>query len=151
LGTVFMSAVQEAAPEFLTADLDGIERRLQAVARQVFGRVLAQIVVVRATQPGARLPCPVCGGLLRLGERRRRRQVQGLVGEATLQCPTHVCTRSRAGHAPLDAELGLGPGAHSPALARVACRAGIETSFAEAADVLAETLGSACRPRRCAA
>jgi hypothetical protein len=28
----------------LTADLDGIERRLQAVARQVFGRVLEQIV-----------------------------------------------------------------------------------------------------------
>jgi hypothetical protein len=56
LGTVFMSAVQEAAPEFLTADLDGIERRLQAVARQVLGRVLEQIVAVRATQPGARLP-----------------------------------------------------------------------------------------------
>jgi hypothetical protein len=140
LGSVFMSAVQEAAPELLTADLDGIERRLQAVSRQVFGRVLEQIVAVRATQPGAWPPCPACGGLLRLVERTRRRQVQGLVGDATLQRPTYVCTRCRAGHAPLDAELGLGPGALSPALARVACRAGIETSFAEAADMLAETL-----------
>ena len=146
LGIVFMSALQEAAPELLTADLDGIERRLQAVARQVFGRVLEQIVAVRATQPGARPPCPACGGLLRLVERTRRRQVQGLVGDATLQRPTYVCTCCRAGHAPLDAELGLGPGALSPALARVACRAGIETSFAEAADVLAETLGVSVPP-----
>jgi hypothetical protein len=121
LGTVFMSAVQEAAPELLTADLDGIERRLQAVARQVFGRVLEQIVAVRATQPGARPPCPACGGLLRLVERTRRRQGQGLVGDATLQRPTYVCTRCRAGHVPLDAEFR---GAHPlfpPRLTALAC------------------------------
>jgi hypothetical protein len=39
--------------------------------------------------------------------------------------------------------LGLGQGALTPALARVACRAGLETSFAQASDLLDETLGVA--------
>jgi hypothetical protein len=33
LGAVFMAALQEAAPELLSADRDGIERRVQAVGR----------------------------------------------------------------------------------------------------------------------
>jgi hypothetical protein len=140
LGAVFMAALQEAAPELLSADLDGIERRLQAVSRQVWGRVLEQIVAVRA-RPLVSLPCPACGGLLRLVDRARRRQVEGLVGASTLQRPTYVCTRWGQGHAPLDAELGLGQGALTPGLARVACRVGSETSFGAASDLLDETLG----------
>lgn len=143
LGAVFTAAVQEAMPELLTADLDGIERRLQAVARQVFGRVLEQVVAVRAGQARERPPCPACGGLLRLVDRARPRQLHGLVGAAAVQRPTYVCSRCGQGHAPLDAALGLGQGALTPALARVACRAGIETSFAEASDLLNETLGVA--------
>jgi hypothetical protein len=143
LGAVFRAAVQEAIPELLSADLDGIERRLQAVSRQVFGRVLERVVAGRAGQPHERPPCPACGGLLRLVDRARPRQLQGLVGDATVQRPTYVCSRCGQGHAPLDTELGLGQGALTPALARVACRAGIETSFGEASDLLAETLGVA--------
>jgi hypothetical protein len=143
LGAVFMAAVQESMPELLTADLDGIERRLQAVSRQVFGRVLEQVVAVRAGPPHERPPCPACGGLLRLVDRARSRQVQGLVGDATVQRPTYVCSRCGQGHVPLDTALGLGQGALTPALARVACRAGLETSFGEASDLLDETLGVA--------
>ena len=36
LGAVFMAAVQEAAPELLSTDLGGIERRLQAMSRQLW-------------------------------------------------------------------------------------------------------------------
>jgi hypothetical protein len=143
LGAMFMAAVQEAMPQLLSADLDGIERRLQAVSRQVFGHVLEQVVALRAGQPRERPPCPACAGLLRLVDRARPRQLQGLVGDATVQRPTYVCSRCGQGHAPLDTEWGLGQGALTPALARVACRAGIETSFAEASDLLAETLGVA--------
>ena len=35
-GAVFVAAVQEAAPELLSTDLDGIEPRLQAMSRQVW-------------------------------------------------------------------------------------------------------------------
>jgi hypothetical protein len=143
LGALFMAAVQEVATELLSADLDGIERRLQAVSRQVFGRVLEQVIAVRAGHPRERPPCPACGGLLRLVDRARPRQLQGLVGDATVHRPTYVCTRCGQGHAPLDTALGLGQGALTPALARVVCRAGLETSFGEASDLLAETLGVA--------
>jgi hypothetical protein len=143
LGEVFKAELRAAGPDLLTADLDGIERRVQAVSRQVCGRVVEQVVAVRAGQPRERPPCPACGGLLRLVDRARPRQLHGLVGDATVQRPTYVCTRCGQGHAPLDVELGLGPGALAPALARVACRAGLETSFGEASDLLAETLGVA--------
>jgi hypothetical protein len=143
LGALFLAAVQEALPELLSADLDGIERRLQAVSGRVFGRVLEQVVAVRTGQPLERPPCPACGGLLRLVERARPRQGPGLVGDATVQRPTYVCSRCGQGHAPLDAAVGLGRGPLTPALARVACRAGLATAFGEASDLLAETLGVA--------
>jgi hypothetical protein len=76
-------------------------------------------------------------------DRARPRQLQGLVGDATVQRPTYVCTRCGQGHAPLDTELGLGQGALTPALARVVWRAGSETAFGEASDLLDETLGVA--------
>lgn len=146
LGAVFMAAMEEAGPELLTADLDGIERRLQAVARQVFGRVVEQVVAARAVVPGARPACPACNGLLRLVDRARPRQLQGLVGDATIRRATYSCTRCGQGHVPLDAELGVGQGALTPALARVACRAGIASSFAEASDLLDATVGVAVPP-----
>jgi hypothetical protein len=40
----------------------------------------------------------------------------------------------------LDERLGIGPGALSPGLARVACRVGIEAAFGSAAEILQETL-----------
>jgi hypothetical protein len=94
LGAVFMAAVQEALPELLTADLDGIERRLHAaVSRRVCGRVVEQVVAVCAGQPRERPPCTACGGLLRLVDRAWPHQLQGLVGDAVVQRPTYVCTR----------------------------------------------------------
>jgi hypothetical protein len=90
VGAVFMAAVQEALPELLTADLDGIERRLHAVSRRVCGRVVEQVVAVCAGQPRERPPCPACGGLLRLVDRAWPRQLQGLDGDAAAQRPTYV-------------------------------------------------------------
>ncbi|MDQ6747766.1 MAG: ISKra4 family transposase, partial [Candidatus Dormibacteraeota bacterium] len=79
-------------------------------------------------------------------EQARRRDLQGLVGDYTVRRPTYTCRGCGQGHAPLDAEIGLGAGALSPGLARVVCRGGIEDSFSDATDVLAETLGVQIRP-----
>jgi len=127
--------LRAAGPELLTADLDGIETRLQAVSRRVCGATMERVLAVRAVPRGERPPCPACGGLLRLVEQARRRDLQGLTGDATLVRPTYVCTRADCGrgHAPLDAELGLGAETLMPRLARVVCRAGITGAFDEAA------------------
>jgi hypothetical protein len=143
-GAVFMEALAAAAPALVAADLDGIERRLQAVGRQVLGRVVEQVIAARAAAPGAAPPaCGRCGGAMRCAGRARPRRLQGLVGDYTLRRPYYVCPACRRGHAPLDAHLGLDGGALSPGLSRVACRLGIEGAFGAAADQLAEALGVA--------
>jgi hypothetical protein len=84
--------VRAAGPELLTADLDGMEARLQAVSWRVCGATLERVLAVRAVPRGARPPCPACGGLLRLVDGARGRNLQGLTGDATLVRPVYVCT-----------------------------------------------------------
>ena len=132
LGEMFAQALGAAAPMLARTDLDGIERRLQAMGRQVLGQVVEQVLAVRAVLPQERPSCPACGGALRLVAQARPRDLQGLVGDYTLRRPTYSCHGCGQGHAPLDAEVGLGAGALSPGLARVVCRGSIEDSFTDA-------------------
>ena len=142
LGAVFTDALTAAGPALLTGDLDGLERQVQALGRQVLGRVVEQVVAARAAATSAAPPaCGQCGGPTRCVGRGRPRQVQGLVGDYTLHRPYYVCAACHTGHAPLDAQLGLDGGMLSPGLSRVACRLGLEGAFGAAADQLAETLG----------
>lgn len=139
LGDMFVSALTEAGPELLRADLDGIEQRLQDLSRHVLGRVVEAVVSTVAAEAEPPV-CGICDQPLHLVDRERPRQLQGLVGDYTLRRAYFVCRRCHQGQAPLDEHLGLGHGALSPGLARVACRLGLEDSFGETADALAETL-----------
>jgi hypothetical protein len=145
LSALFAAEVRAAGPALLAADLDGMEQRVQQLSRRVCGALLERVLAVRAQAPAARPPCPTCGGLLRLVDQARGRHLQGLTGDVMLQRPTYVCTRTDCGqgYAPLDDQLGLGAPTLTPRLARVACRAGSTTAFAEAAAHLAEELGVA--------
>src|SRR3954469_15781025 len=135
LAAIWADELRAAAPELLTADLDGIEARLQQVNRKVCGATLERVLAVRAVPRGERPPGPACGGLLRLVDQARARHLQGLTGEAPLVRPTDVCTRADCGRgqAPLDADLGLGAETLLPRLARVGCRAGLTEAFDGAA------------------
>jgi len=143
VGAIVVEELRAAGPELLTADLDGIEARLQVVSRRVCGATLERVLAARAVPRGERPPCPACGGLRRLVEQARGRDLQGLTGDATLVRPTYVCTRADCGrgHAPLDAELGLGAETLMPRLARVVCRAGITGACDEAAAQVREDHG----------
>jgi len=145
VSVIVAEELRAAGPELLTADLDGVEARLQAVSRRVCGATMERVLAARAVPRGARPPCPSCGGLLRLVDGARGRDLQGLTGDATLVRPAYVCTRTDCGrgYAPLDAELGLGAETLMPRLARVVCRAGITGAFDEAATQLAEDHGVA--------
>jgi len=141
LGELFVTALTQAGPELLAADLDGIEQRLQDLTRRVLGEVVEAVVRAIAAREAVPAPrCATCHQPMRLVDRHRARQVQGLVGDYRVDRPYYVCDAGHQGVAPLDARLGLGPGALSPGLARVACRLGIEDSFGETADALQETL-----------
>ena len=68
LGALFEAAVREAVTALSVADLDGLERRLQAMGRQVMGQVVERVLAVRAAQEGMeREPCAYCGGAMRRG------------------------------------------------------------------------------------
>jgi hypothetical protein len=141
LGTHFVQALAEAGPRLVTADLDGMERQVQELGRRVLGQVVEQAVAaVAAAQPLHPPPCPQCQVPMRLVDEARARHLQGLVGEYRLVRPYWHCAPCHQGHAPLDEALGLGPGALSPGLSRVACRLGIEEAFAPAAEILDEVL-----------
>jgi hypothetical protein len=142
LGALFEAALREAVTALSVADLDGLERRLQALGRQVLGQVVERVLALRAAQEGMeREPCAHCGGAMRRVDQARERHIQGVVGDYTLRRAYDLCDACHCGQAPLDAQLGLGPGALSPALLRVICRVGIEASFQEAVDVAREALG----------
>lgn len=143
VGAILAEDLRAAGAELLSADLDGMEVRLQALSRRVCGAIMERVAAVRAAPPGERPPCPACGGLLRLVDQARTRHLHGLTGDATIVRPTYVCTRAdcRQGHAPLDAELGLGTETLMPRLARVVCRAGSTAAFDEAAAYLQEDHG----------
>jgi hypothetical protein len=142
LGELFMTTLQQGEPELLEADLEGIERHLQRLIRPVMGRVVETVMAtIAATQAPLQPVCAGCGDQLRLVDLQRDRQVQGLVGDYTLRRPYFVCDPCHHGMAPVDERLGLGRGALSPGLSRVAARLGLEDAFGEGGDVLAEALG----------
>ncbi len=141
LGELFVMELRRVGPELVAADLDGIERRLQEVSRRVLGRVVEAVVTTIADgQSGERPACGMCQQRMRAVDAARPRALQGLVGDYRLRRAYVVCDRCGHGSAPLDERLGIGPGALSPGLARVACRVGIEDGFGTAADLLQETL-----------
>jgi len=142
IGVLFEAALREVAAELNTDDLAGLERRLQAVGRTILGQVVERVLVGRAAREGGeRLPCPHCGRAMRRVDLRRKRHIQGVVGDYTIWRPYDLCDACRCGQAPLDVRIGLGPGALSPTLNRAVCRLGIEASFETAMDAARDVLG----------
>ncbi len=141
LGQLFVDTLRRNSAKLVESDFDGIEQRLQEMARSVFGPVVEQTVTAIAAACSDGPPdCPKCHQPMRLVDYQRKRDLQGLVGNYTIRRAYYGCERCHEGCAPLDERLGLGTGALSPGLERVACRLGIDDSFGEAADVLDETL-----------
>jgi len=101
LGAVFMDALTAAGPALLTGDLDGLERPVQALGRQVLGRVVERVVAARAAATSAPPPaCGQCGGPTRCawggGGRARCRgwwATTGCIGRTTSVRPATPARR----------------------------------------------------------
>lgn len=142
LGAIFMEAVRSVAGDLRQGDLAQIEQRVQALGRQVLGRVIETVVAGRAALLPAEAPsCATCQTALQRVDLARARDLQGLVGDYVLCRAWWHCRRCHGGQAPLDGHLGLGPGALSPGLCRVVCREGIGVSFGEGVANVEESLG----------
>lgn len=116
-----LGAVRTALPRLLTVVLQHSTRDLDG--RQRLGR----------------RPCPTCRQPCRL-QSWRWRQLQTTCGTVRVQRPWFTCRPCRRGFSPVDAALGLVPGAHlSTALHQQVVDLGAATTFAEAEHLL-ETL-----------
>lgn len=138
---VVRAALEEAVPHLLLADLATMEQQAQCLGRVILGRLIEAVLTQRGQALPRPLRCATCGGPVR--ERTRPRQLQGLVGDYRVQRAYHWCAGCGQGAAPLDEEIGLGPGVLSPGLARVVARAALEVPFSQAVDQVQETLGVA--------
>ena len=124
-------------------DLLTVERTLQQVLRRIGGVLVSGVLAERAQgAEGEAAACPACGRRLHLVGRERERSVLGLVGEYRFARPTFHCATCRAGHAPLDAVLGLGDERLSPGLAQVVCEQAQKDSFAAASVSVQRALGA---------
>lgn len=136
-------ALERAGAALLAGDLGQVERLVQGLLRSVGAAIVEAAVAVRSRQGGdGGRTCGGCGRRRRLVGAARPRTLAGLVGDYCLRRPYYHCRRCKQGEAPLDALLGLGSEACSPGLAQVICRLGIETSFAQAVDLVAATVGT---------
>ncbi|GAC1402876.1 MAG: hypothetical protein NVSMB65_19850 [Chloroflexota bacterium] len=142
LGALFMTALEGAQATWGTADLGGIEQGVQALSRAVCGRVVEQVWAARvAALPVEALCCGACGRPAQVVDAARERHLQGLGGDYVVQRPYGYCRPCGQGVAPVDAALGLGPGALSPGLLQAVCRGGVEDAFGHGAEVVGSTLG----------
>ena len=141
LGQLFVGVLRRNAAKLVANDLDGLEQLLQVLGREVFGPVVEQTIAVMGEAYSGEHPnCPKCHQAMRPVDYARPRSLQGLVGDYKFTRPYFFCDRCHEGVAPLDQHLGIGSGALSPGLERVACWFGIDDSFEEAAQAVHETL-----------
>lgn len=141
-GQLFIGVLRRNAAKLVANDLDGLEQLLQVLGREVLGPVVEQtIAVIGEAYSGEHPNCPKCHQAMRPVDYARPRRLQGLVGDYKFTRAYFFCDRCHEGLAPLDQHLGIGSGALSPGLERVACWFGIDDSFEEAAQAIHETLG----------
>jgi hypothetical protein len=80
------------------------------------------------------LVCPHCAADARFVERRSK-SCQSLLGTIRLTRCYYHCRGCGHGHVPRDQQLGLGPATLTPAASEVVSLAGVQTSFAQSAEV----------------
>ncbi len=122
-------------------DLDAIEVAVQQGLRPIGGRMVEQAVVQRVHSSEANPPeCPGCGR--RMQRELRQRDLVGLVGQYRWNRGYYRCRRCGTHCIPADTVLGIGPGALSPALSRIAATGAVQVAFGSAAALINEALGT---------
>jgi Transposase len=121
-------------------DFETLEMAAQSQARAVAARAVEQRLNADSSDYlGPRAPC-ACGRAARYVGRRGKRFVT-VLGDLLLGRAYYHCRLCRAGFAPRDQALGLGPTSLSPAVTRMVGLVGALVSFEEGSELLAGLAG----------
>jgi hypothetical protein len=132
---VFEAALERRRASSPTAvTIAEVEKEMRELLRQIGAQALSQFLSLEAGTPAADLPCP-CGGTLHY-QRRRAARVTSVFGRITYERAYYAGCECGKGHAPVDEQYGLVPGAVTAGLAALLGLGGIELSFDESRDWL---------------
>jgi len=132
---VFKAALeQRLASNPTTVTIADVEKEMRELLRQMGAQALSQFLSFGAGTPVAELPC-ACGGTLHY-QRQREATVTSVFGRTTYERAYYAGCQCGKGHAPVDDQYGLVPGAVTAGLAALLGLGGIELSFGESRDWL---------------
>jgi hypothetical protein len=132
---VFKAALeQRLASNPTTVTIADVEKGMRELLRQMGAQALSQFLSLGAGTPVAEWPC-ACGGTLHY-QRQREATVTSVFGRITYERAYYAGCQCGKGHAPVDDQYGLVPGAVTAGLAALLGLGGIELSFGESRDWL---------------
>jgi hypothetical protein len=132
---VFKAALEQrlaASPSVVT--IAEVEKEMRELLRPTGAQALSQFLSLGAGTPVAEWPC-ACGGTLHY-QRQREATVTSVFGRITYTRAYYAGCACGKGHAPVDEQYGLVPGAVTAGLAALLGWGGIELSFGESRDWL---------------
>jgi len=132
---VFKAALERRLVSSPTAvTIAEVEKEMRELLRQMGAQALSQFLSLGAGTPAAELPCK-CGGTLHY-QRQRAARVTSVFGRISYKRAYYAGCECGKGHAPVDEQYGLVPGAVTAGLAALLGLGGIELSFDESRDWL---------------
>jgi hypothetical protein len=136
IGQEMIRLVQQEGIDNIADIEEGLRRSLHEIGRESLQATLAHW---EEPYPEPTRPCPYCNQTAEY-ERRREAKTLTVFGWVTYRRAYYLCPHCHKGHSPVDLRLGLQPGAVSAGLAPLLALLGIQTSFAESSDKLAEEI-----------
>jgi hypothetical protein len=133
--SVFKAALEQRLATSPTAvTIADVEKGMRELLRQMGAQALSQFLSLGNGTPVAALSCK-CGGTLHY-QRQREATVTSVFGRITYARAYYAGCACGKGHAPVDEQYGLVPGAVTAGLAALLGLGGIELSFGESRDWL---------------
>ena len=125
--------------------LGHLEELLESQSRKLMLPILAAAAQAMADQQS--FLCPVCGKLLQMEAKKRRRTLDSVFGALTFKRDYGWCPKCKEYFHPADHAMGLAPGAAAtPRVQEIAARLSVRSPYAQASKDASRLTGVSVNP-----